>query len=51
MHLPQSQNNNVKNMCIVVNPVCMNSKQGGVIPAVTEYISALTVLILPHLIT
>jgi hypothetical protein len=30
MHLPQSKNNNVNNMCIVVNPVHMNSEQGGV---------------------
>ncbi len=30
MHLPQSQNKNVNNMCIVGNPVHMISEQGGV---------------------
>jgi hypothetical protein len=29
-HLPQSQNKNVNNMCIVGNPVRINSDQGGV---------------------
>jgi hypothetical protein len=42
MRLPQSQNNNVKNMCIVVNPVCMHSEQGGVNPSWDR--SVLTVL-------
>jgi hypothetical protein len=33
MHLPLSQNNNVKNMCTVVKPVHMNSEQGSVYPS------------------
>jgi hypothetical protein len=30
IHLPQSQNKNINNMCIVGNPVRMISEQGGV---------------------
>ncbi len=30
MHLPQSQNKDVNNICSVENPVHMNSVQGGV---------------------
>jgi hypothetical protein len=51
MRLTKSQNNNVKNMCIVVNPVHMNSKQGGINPSWDRLNAALTVLIPPHHIT
>ncbi len=30
MRLPQSQNKNVYTMCIVGNPACLTSEQGGV---------------------